>query len=259
MERSLTDPETTIDSVSGAEALSEERKAALRENYERVTEGIARAAERSGRRAEDIELVAVTKTVPIDIINFTINLGARHIGENRVQELSSKYPDLAMRDRLSVSVIGHLQSNKVKHAVSMADMIQSVDSEHIAGEISKRAQECGKIMPCLIEINIGGEQSKTGVPFEQAEELIYKAAEMPAIKVCGLMTIPPFDADQAQLKKYFEKIYKLYVDIKGKKGNNSIDINLLSMGMSSDYELAIECGSNMVRIGTSLFGVRVYN
>ena len=258
MERSSTDRETTSEPEARASVLSEERKNILRANYENILEGIARAAERSGRSAEDIELVAVTKTVPVDIINYAISLGARHIGENRVQELASKYDLLDKPEGLSVSVIGHLQSNKAKRAVEMAGMIQSVDSVHIAEEISKRACECGKVMPCLIEINIGGEQSKSGVPIERAEELICAAAELPSIRVCGLMTIPPADADDKQLRKYFEEIYKFYVDNRRKKSNNNIEMKFLSMGMSSDYRTAIECGSNMVRIGTYIFGARVY-
>ena len=257
MERSSTDRETSNERAGGA-GVSEERKAVLRDNYERITEGIALSAERSGRSAEDIELVAVTKTVPVDIINCAIGLGVRHIGENRVQELASKYDLLDKPEGLEISVIGHLQSNKAKHAVSMAGMIQSVDSEHIAAEISKRALECGKTMPCLVEINIGGEQSKSGVPIERAEELIYAAAALPAVEVCGVMTIPPFDADEKQLRKFFERIYKFYVDMRGKKSHNNIAMKFLSMGMSSDYRLAIECGSNMVRIGTSLFGARYH-
>lgn len=238
--------------------VSDEAVSRLRDNYNRVLENIARAAERSGRTSQDIELVAVTKTISVDIINQAIELGVRHIGENRVQELASKYDSLIHRDELNISLIGHLQSNKAKSAVGLAGMIQSVDSEHIAREISKRAQESGKIMPCLIEINIGDEESKSGISFDRAEELVYAAAQLPSIEVCGLMTIPPADAEKDTLKKYFQKIFKLYVDIGGKNIHNNIQMKYLSMGMSSDYETAIECGSNMVRVGTALFGARYY-
>lgn len=237
-----------------------ERRLTLSDNYSIIRDNIAAAAERSGRNPDDIELVAVTKTVPLIDINYAIELGVRHIGENRVQELASKYEGLVHRDELTVSVIGHLQTNKARPAVEMADMIQSVDSLHLAEEISKRALSIGKRLPCLIEINIGNEVTKSGIPIEQTEELVCAAAELDGIEVCGLMTIPPFDADEKTLRGFFEKIRKIYVDITTKYcHNNSVQMKLLSMGMSSDYEAAIECGSNMVRIGTALFGTRIYN
>ena len=240
--------------------LTAERMQTLKDNYSLICENIAAAAERSGRKAGDIELVAVTKTVPLIDINYAIELGVRHIGENRVQELASKYDGLILRDDLTVSVIGHLQTNKAKPAVEMADMIQSVDSLHLAEEISKKAQLSGKVMPCLVEINIGNEVTKSGIPIEQAEDLVCAAAALDGIEIHGLMTIPPFDADENKLRDFFEKIRKIYVDITTKYcHNNSIRMKYLSMGMSSDYEAAIECGSNMVRIGTALFGTRNYN
>lgn len=231
---------------------------AVEENYKRISERIAAAAEKSGRRAEDIELVAVTKTVPIEYINHSINLGVKHIGENRVQELSSKYDDL-LKDDLAISVIGHLQTNKVKQAVSMAGMIQSLDSEHLAKEISKRAVEADKLIECLVEVNIGNESSKSGVDFAQAEELVYQAAEMPGIIVSGLMVIPPADVNILRTRQYFHKIHKLFIDIADKKHDNkNIRFKYLSMGMSADYAEAIEEGSNMVRVGSALYGARNY-
>ncbi len=230
--------------------------AAVEENYKRITDDIAQAAYRSGRSESDIELVAVTKTVGVELINHAISLGVRHIGENRVQELSSKY-NMLRRDGLKISVIGHLQTNKVKKALELSDMIQSVDSIRLGNEISARSVERGRITPCLVEINIGNEVTKTGVPFDMAEELVLQLSELDGIKVSGLMTIPPFDAESAQLRRYFEKIHKLYVDIASKNYHNSnIEMQYLSMGMSSDYVEAIEIGANMVRIGTALFGVR---
>jgi len=244
MERSFADIEARLADVS--------------ESYARIMENIALAAQKTGREASDIEFVAVTKTVPVEIINHAISLGVTHIGENRVQELASKYDDLA-KDNLTVSVIGHLQTNKVKQAMPMTQMIQSVDSERLALEISRRAQEAGKTVECLIEVNIGEELSKSGIGFEEAEELVFKTGELPGIKVSGLMVIPPFDEKIEKTRRYFEKIHKLFIDIGAKKyDNKNIVMKYLSMGMSSDYAEAILDGSNMVRVGSALFGRRNY-
>lgn len=232
----------------------------VEENYRLITERMAEAALRSGRRPEDIELVAVTKTVPVEYINHSIALGVRHVGENRVQELSSKFDSLLRPEGgLKISVIGHLQTNKARKAVSMADMVQSVDSLHLAQELSKSAAALEKSLECLVEINIGEEQSKSGIDLAGAEELVYRTAEMPGLKVCGLMVIPPFDTNPDNTRVYFEKIHKLFIDIQSKKHDNSnIEMKYLSMGMSADYAQAIEEGSNMVRIGSALYGARVY-
>ena len=241
------------------ERCSEERFNILRANYERICERIATAAARSGRSSEDIELVAVTKTVPIEVINASIALGVRHIGENRVQELASKYELLAGRESLQVSVIGHLQTNKAKRAVEMADMIQSVDSLHVAQAIARHAEAQGKTVPCLVEVNIGGEESKSGIEPQQVEEMVFAAGELPGLQVQGLMIIPPFDEDTSKTRRYFEKIHKLFIDIGSKKLHNSnVMMRYLSMGMSADYAEAIEEGSNMVRVGSALYGARVY-
>jgi len=241
-------------------ACADPRMLSVEENYREITERMAQAALRSGRRPEDIELVAVTKTVPIEYINRSIELGVRHVGENRVQELSSKFDDfLRPDDGLKISVIGHLQTNKARKAVSMADMVQSVDSEHLALELSKSAAALEKTLECLIEINIGQEESKSGIDIVRAEELVLSTAEMPGLKVCGLMVIPPFDPNPDNTRVYFEKIHKLFIDIQSKKHDNSnIEMKYLSMGMSADYAQAIEEGSNMVRIGSALYGARVY-
>ncbi len=238
--------------------LHDERTACITDNYRRIVEDIARAAEKSGRKPSDIELVAVTKTVPVEYINHSIALGVRHIGENRVQELASKYEQLE-KDSLRISVIGHLQTNKVRQALSMARMVQSLDSLRLAGEISRRAVQNGCEAECLVEVNIGLEASKTGISLEAAEELVWQAGEMPGIIVRGFMVIPPIDENILKTRQYFDKIHKLFIDIAGKKHDNSnIRIDTLSMGMSADYAAAIEEGSNMVRIGSALYGARKY-
>ncbi len=241
-------------------ASADPRMIDVEENYRLITDRMAEAAVRSGRRPEDIELVAVTKTVPVEYINHSIVLGVRHVGENRVQELASKFDSfLRPDDGLKISVIGHLQTNKARKAVSMADMVQSVDSAHLALELSKSAVALGRNLECLVEINIGEEQSKSGIDFAEAEELVLQTAEMPGLKVCGLMVIPPFDPNPDNTRVYFEKIHKLFIDIQSKKHDNSnIEMKYLSMGMSADYAQAIEEGSNMVRIGSALYGARVY-
>lgn len=239
---------------------ADERMLAVEENLKLIRERMAEAAIKSGRRPEDIELVAVTKTVPVEYINRSIELGVRHIGENRVQELASKYDSLLIpEDGLRVSVIGHLQTNKARKAVSMAHMIQSVDSARLAQELSRSAQALDKDMECLIEINIGEEESKSGIDLGRAEELVFETAEMPRLRVSGLMVIPPFDSNPDNTRVYFEKIHKLFIDIQSKNHDNrNVRMEYLSMGMSADYAQAIEEGSNMVRIGSSLYGARVY-
>lgn len=253
MERSL---EEVLNKCPG---LTAERLDILRRCYDSVTERIARAAERSGRAPEDVTLVAVTKTVGIEVINASILLGVTHIGENRVQELASKYDSLLGREKLAVSVIGHLQTNKARRAVEMADMIQSIDSLHVAEAVSRHAAEQGKTLPCLIEVNIGGEESKSGIEPGKVEELVFAAAELPSIEVQGLMIIPPVDENVENTRRYFEKIHNLFIDIESKKPHNSnVMMRYLSMGMSADFAEAVEEGSNMVRVGSALYGARIY-
>lgn len=236
-----------------------DRLAQVEYNYRTITENIARAAQQTGRDPQDIELVCVTKTVGIELINHVIRLGASHIGENRVQELDSKFDLLENRDDLKISVIGHLQTNKVKKAVELSHMIQSVDSLHLAQEISRRSVDQDKTIECLVEVNIGAEESKSGTTPEQVEELIDQMSVLQGIKVLGLMAIPPAEAEISETRRYFEKMRKLFIDIKTKKHDNSnIVMKYLSMGMSADYADAIMEGSNMVRVGSALFGARKY-
>lgn len=236
----------------------EDKLIALSENYKRICEEVEKSAAKSGRTFSDISIVGVTKTVDVELINRSVELGIAHIGENRVQELKSKYDSLN-KESLKISVIGHLQSNKARNAVRLADMIQSVDSLHIAQEISRCAVLENKTIECLVEINIGNEASKTGICLENAEELVYEISELPNIKVCGLMTIPPIEENISKTTAYFEKIHNLFIDIDSKKVHNSnVIMQYLSMGMSSDFSQAIEAGSNMVRIGTALYGGRRY-
>ena len=230
----------------------------VEENLKVIRERLAEAAIKSGRSPKDVTLMAVTKTVPVEVINHALSLGVEYIGENRVQELNSKYDSL-IKDNKHIHLIGHLQTNKVKQVVGRVEMIQSVDSERVAEAIASRSRELGITADVLVEVNIGREQNKSGVMPEAAHELICKISEFDGINVQGLMAIPPADCEILQTRKYFEEIYKLFIDIGSKKTHNSsYTMRCLSMGMSADYAEAVLEGSTMVRVGTSLFGRRIY-
>lgn len=234
----------------------EKRKADIRYNLDVINEKIAESAIKSGRNPSDIQLMAVTKTVDPIFINYALDYGVNMIGENRVQEMLRKKPDLHLQN-VQKHLIGHLQTNKAGQIVGEVDMIQSVDSLKIAKEIAKQSAKKGITTDILLEINIGDEESKTGFSKSEFMENLYQIAEIPELKVKGLMTIPPICDNNTILCEFFENIYNIYVDIKAKKLDN-INMNILSMGMSGDYEQAILCGSNLVRIGSSIFGPRIY-
>ena len=214
-------------------------------NYRMIDERIAEAAEKSGRRREDITFLAATKTVDAAAINHAISLGLDHIGENRVQELLSKYEQYDL-EHASLQFIGHLQSNKVRQIVDKVDLIQSVDSLKLASEISAQSIKRGKVTDILVEVNIGN-----------LEELLAQLAPLEGISVKGLMTIPPICENTHKIQKYFNIMHKLFIDISSKKLDN-VSMTILSMGMSADYYEAILEGANMVRIGSALFGARNY-
>lgn len=234
----------------------DKRKADIEYNLDVINEKIAESAIKSGRKPSDIQLMAVTKTVDPIFINYALDYGVNMIGENRVQEMLRKKPDLHLQN-VQKHLIGHLQTNKAGQIVGEVDMIQSVDSLKIAKEIAKQSAKKGITTDVLLEINIGDEESKTGFSKSEFMENLYQIAEIPQINVKGLMTIPPICDNDVILREFFENIYNIYVDIKEKKLDN-INMNILSMGMSGDYEQAILCGSNLVRIGSSIFGLRIY-
>lgn len=225
------------------------------ENYKRVRERINEAAFRSGRAPEDITLLAATKTVDVDTVNYAIRSGITHIGENRVQELLSKEAGLLPVHR---HLIGHLQTNKVKDIISHVELIQSVDSLHLAKEIEKQAERLDIDADILIEVNIGGEESKSGFAPDAVEEAIYEIAELDRVHICGLMSIPPICTEKDGNRKYFSKLNNMFLDIGAKKIDNS-SMHILSMGMSDDYDVAVAEGATLVRVGTALFGKRNYN
>lgn len=225
------------------------------ENYALIKENIARAAKESGREPEDITLLAATKTVDASVINFAIKSGIEYIGENRVQEFLSKENDVDKN--VHKHFIGHLQTNKVKDIVGKVELIQSVHSLKLAKAINDQSEKLGIVTDILLEVNIGNEESKSGFMSEEIGEIHYKIKEFPFVRLVGLMAIPPICEKAEQNIKYFEEMYKLFIDIRDKNRDNNIKI--LSMGMSDDYECAIKCGANMVRLGTALFGRRNYN
>lgn len=228
----------------------------IKENLEDVRKNIQIAAEKSGRRAEDITLVAVTKTHPVEMINKAIDLGVTDIGENKVQEIMSKY-DYVKPVRWHL--IGHLQTNKVKYIIDKVYMIHSVDSVKLMDEIERQAEKHGvETVRILIQVNIAEEESKFGIKVEETDELLRHASCLKHVKVCGLMTIlPKFDSEFSN-RLHFRDINNKFIDISKNKYDN-ITMKFLSMGMSGDYITAIEEGSNMVRVGTAIFGQRNYS
>ena len=235
--------------------LLEQRFADIEYNLDVIRNRISEAAIKSGRNPEDVTLMAVTKTVDPIFINHAIEYGINLIGENKVQEFLSKEDYLHM-EGCKAHLIGHLQTNKVKQIVGKVDMIQSVDSIKLAKEIEKQSVNKGVITNCLVEVNIGDEDSKTGLELSMLEDTVYQISEMKNIRIKGLMTIPPI-CEEKELNRYFSKMHQMFVDISSKKIDN-VSMEILSMGMSSDYESAILNGSNLVRVGTSIFGQRIY-
>ncbi len=223
----------------------------IKENIAAVRARIAAAAQRAGRNPEDITLVAVSKTVEPQRIIEAIDGGITHLGENRVQELVKKYD--AIPGRIQWHLIGHLQTNKVKYIIDKVSLVHSVDSIELAKEIDRRANRRGTVVNILIQVNVAGEETKFGISPDQVEDMIEEIRSYPGIKVKGLMTIAPFAENPEEIRYVFRELNKKYIDIKRKNIDN-IDMEYLSMGMSNDFEVAIEEGSNMVRIGTAIFG-----
>ncbi|MBQ1475008.1 MAG: YggS family pyridoxal phosphate-dependent enzyme [Ruminococcus sp.] len=225
-------------------------------NYQKICENIERAAQSVGKTASDITFLAATKTVDADVINHAISLGLRYIGENRVQELLSKYDSYDL-DHASLQFIGHLQTNKVRQIVGKVDLIQSVDSVKLAKEISRCSEKLGITTDILLEVNIGREENKSGVMPENLPDLLDQVKDIPAVKVRGLMAIPPICENAQENCKFFDNMRNIFLDI-GSKNIDNISMDILSMGMSDDYEEAIRCGANMIRVGSALFGARYY-
>lgn len=227
----------------------------IEQNLKNIEQRIAAAAKKSGRSREDIILVAVTKTHPADMMNEAIKAGVTDIGENKPQEVRDKYADvLPVRWHL----IGHLQTNKVKYVIDKCCMIHSVDSIKLMDEIEKQAKQHDVSMDILIQVNISGEETKSGIRVEELDELLMHAGELERVKVRGLMTIAPKCEHQEDAAVHFRNMKRLF-DETAKKVYRNVSMEYLSMGMSGDFEAAIECGSNMVRVGSAIFGARDYS
>lgn len=234
----------------------EQRFFAIEENLKIIRENIASAAVKSGRDPNDVNLMAVTKTVESRFINFAIKNGINLIGENKVQEILSKSPELDL-ESCKAHLIGHLQSNKVKKIIGAVDMIQSVDSVSIAKEIGKRSLEAGVTTKILLEVNVGNEESKFGFSLDELFEKSCEIAEIEGILIEGLMCVAPICEKEAEIRNVFSNMYGKFIDI-GAKNIDNINMNILSMGMSGDYKEAILEGSNLVRVGSAVFGMRIY-
>ena len=228
----------------------------ITENVAAIRSRIEAAAVESGRSGAEITLVAATKMNDAARVREAVAAGVDVCGENRVQELLEKHEQHAY-DGAPLHFIGHLQTNKVKYLVGRVDLIQSVDSEALLREIEKRAAKLDLTQDVLIEVNIGGEAAKSGVAPENLDALLSFAQTCPHVRVCGLMAIPPISAEKGGNHAYFCRMRELFVDI-GRKKYNNVNMQFLSMGMSDDFEDAIRCGANMVRVGSSIFGARNY-
>ena len=223
------------------------------ENLEQVKANIEAACKRVGRDPKDVRLVAVSKTKPISLIEEAIKAGQDTFGENKVQEMCDKMEVLP--DNIKWHMIGHLQRNKVKYIAGKVELIHSVDSIRLAKQISDEAQKQSIEIPVLLEVNVAREESKFGFFTEETEDACREISKMPGIRVKGLMTSAPFVENAEDNRKYFKKLYELYVDMKRKNIDN-VTMNVLSMGMTGDYQTAIEEGATMVRVGTGIFGTR---
>ena len=226
------------------------------QNVRAIMQQVRDTALQAGRDPSEVQVMAVTKTVDPVLVNAAIGAGITLLGENKAQELCTKY-DSYHKDGVQIHFIGHLQTNKVRQIVDKVSMVESVDSVKLAREIDRHCAAIGKVMDVLLEVNIGREENKTGIFPELLPALLEEAGKLEHIRVRGLMTIPPVCETEEEVLQYFSQMRQLFIDIKQKKYDN-ISMEILSMGMSADYLAAVRCGSNIVRIGTAMFGQRNY-
>ena len=227
----------------------------LKENLKNVESNIAKSCEKAGRNRDEVTLIAVSKTKPVEVLQEAYDLGVRVFGENKVQELVDKYE--ALPKDIRWHMIGHLQTNKVKYIIGKVEMIHSVDSLKLAETIEKESAKKNCITKILVEVNVAEEESKFGLHMEEVIPFIEKISTFEHIQLCGLMTIAPFVENSEENRTIFANLHKLSVDIMGKNIDNR-NVSVLSMGMTNDYEVAIEEGATMVRVGTGIFGERDY-
>lgn len=225
----------------------------IRENLEEVRARVKAACAAGKRKEEDVTLIAVSKTKPVEMLREAYNAGVRDFGENKVQEILEKVPQLPSDIRWHM--IGHLQKNKVRQVIDKVVLIHSVDSVALAEQIEKEAAKKELDMDILLEVNVAGEESKFGFAPEEVEEAVRTIARFPHVHIKGLMTIAPFVENSEENRDVFQKLYQLNIDMKSKNIDN-VNMTVLSMGMTGDYEVAIEEGADMIRVGTGIFGVR---
>ena len=228
----------------------------LCENLKKVEDNVDAACKKAGRSRDEVTLIAVSKTKPVEMLSTLYNQGIRDFGENKVQEMCDKMEQLPSDIRWHM--IGHLQTNKVKYIVGHTTLIHSVDSLHLAKEIEKQAEKKDVTVDILVEVNIAEEESKFGIHKEETYELVRQIAALPHVHICGLMTIAPYVENPEDNRMYFRGIRQLSVDI-AEQNIDNVDMDVLSMGMTGDYMVAIEEGATMVRVGTGIFGERNYN
>ena len=227
----------------------------IKENLELVEKCIEDSCRTAGRSSSEVTLIAVSKTKPLPLLQEAYEAGARDFGENKVQELLDKIPH--MPSDIRWHMIGHLQRNKVRYIVDKVFLIHSVDSLRLAEEISREALKKGVECNILIEVNVAGEESKYGVSVEEAPGLAEEIAKLPAVHIMGLMTIAPYTENKEENRVYFHKLKQLSVDI-AQKNIDNVCMNVLSMGMTGDYSVAVEEGATCIRVGTGIFGERIY-
>lgn len=225
----------------------------LKTQIEQVRQDIERVCEKFGKSKDSVKLLGVTKTYEADVINASIGYGITDIAENKVQEIQRKYDEVAKG--VKWHLIGHLQTNKVKYIIDKVDLIHSVDSFKLASEISKRAESIGKVQDILIQVNVADETQKFGVSPDVLDDLLEQMSTLPNIRICGLMNIAPLVDDPETLRGDFRVMHEHYQRLKHCAYAN-VEATVLSMGMSNDYEVAIEEGSNMIRVGTKIYGDR---
>ena len=225
-------------------------------NINFIKNNINNACKKINRNPEEINLIAVTKTIDTDQMNAALKMGIKIIGENKVQEIMEKYDKIEYETQWHM--IGHLQTNKVKYIIDKVDLIQSVDSIRLAKEIDKRAKKINKIIDILIQINVADEETKFGLSSNKIDNTIKEISDLGNIRVQGLMAMVPYVEDPEVVRPYFKKMKKIYDSLKN-SSFQKVSMNYLSMGMTNDYMVAIEEGSNMIRIGTGIFGERDYN
>ncbi len=229
-------------------------KPTIEKNLELIRKKISRAAIKSGQREEDIKIIAVTKNVPVDRILIGIGAWITNIGENKAQEIAEKHDRLVENTDVCWHFVGHLQRNKVRQVIDIVDYIQSVDSRRLAEEIDRRAGERSKVQNILVQVNMAEEVTKYGLLRDDVERFLEQIRDLSHVRVKGLMNIAPFVDDAQQVRPVFVQMKTLFEELKEKRIAH-VELEYLSMGMTNDFEVAVESGANMVRIGTAIFGV----